>query len=97
MAKQVLEEAAYRGPNHLVHSEREIMGGTPVFVGTRLPIKMLFDFLLDNYTLAEFVDNFPTGDTEQLAAALKLACEILDQESLEKEGREKKANASSSG
>ena len=42
MAHQVLEEVAYRTPNHLVHSDREIMGGEPVFMGTRLPIKMFF-------------------------------------------------------
>lgn len=97
MAHQVLEETAYRAPNHLVHSNRKIMGGTPVFAGTRLPVKMLFDYLLDNYTLAEFADDFPTGDTEQLAAALKLACEILNRESLEKEAQEKKSHAPSSG
>jgi uncharacterized protein (DUF433 family) len=97
MAHQVLEETAYRAPNHLVHSNRKIMGGTPVFAGTRLPVKMLFDYLLDNYTLAEFADDFPTGDTERLAAALKLACEILNRESLEKEAQEKKSHAPSSG
>ena len=97
MAHQVLEEAAYRAPNHLVHSNRRIMGGEPVFVGTRLPIKILFEYLLDNYTLAEFVDSFPTGDMEQLAGGLNLACDILNQESLEKEAREKEGRASSSG
>ena len=97
MVNQVLEETAYRTPNQLVHSDRKIMSGTPVFAGTRLPVKMLFDYLLDNYTLAEFADDFPTGDTEQLAAALKLACEILNQESLDREAQENEAHAPSSG
>ena len=97
MANQVLEEIAYRAPNHMVHSDRRIMGGEPVFVGTRLPIKILFEYLLDSYTLAEFIDSFPTGDMEQLAGALNLACDILNQESLEKEAREKEGRASSSG
>ena len=97
MAHQVLEETAYRAPNHLVHSNRKIMGGTPMFVGTRLPIKMLFDYLLDNCTLVEFADDFPTGNTEQLAAALKLACDILNQESLDREAQENEAHAPSSG
>ena len=97
MAHQVLEETAYRAPNHLVHSNRKIMSGTPVFVGTRLPIKMLFDCLLDNYTLAEFAADFPTGNTEQLASALKLACEILNRESHDREAQENEAHAASSG
>ena len=38
----------------------EILGGTPVFAGTRVPIKTLFDYLEDNYSLDEFVECFPT-------------------------------------
>ena len=88
MAQQVLDEVAYREPNHLVHSDREIMGGEPVFLGTRLPIAVLFDCLRDNFTLAEFVDDFPTGDVEQSAKVLLLASEILVKESMEREARE---------
>ena len=38
----------------------EILGGTPVFAGTRVPVKTLFDYLEDNYSLDEFVECFPT-------------------------------------
>ena len=88
MARQVIEEVAYRTPNPLVHSDRDIMGGKPVFAGTRLPIDILFDCLKDNFTLAEFADDFPTGDVEQAAKVLALASEILVKESLEREARE---------
>lgn len=47
----------------------EIMSGTPVFQGTRVPVQTLFDYLMDGCTLLEFLDNFPTVSQE---AALKL-------------------------
>ncbi len=47
----------------------EIMSGTPVFSGTRVPIQTLFDYLMDGCTLLEFLDNFPTVSQE---AALKV-------------------------
>lgn len=85
MAHQVLVELAYREPNSLVRSERGIRGGDPVFSGTRLPIVILFDCLNCNYTLAEFVNEFPTGDVDQSAKALALASEILAKEFTERE------------
>jgi uncharacterized protein (DUF433 family) len=48
----------------LVHSDPAILGGTPVFRGTRVPVKTLFDYLEDNYTLAEFVECFPSVTVE---------------------------------
>lgn len=47
----------------------EIMGGVPVFAGTRVPVQTLFDYLMDGCALGEFLDNFPTVSRE---AALKL-------------------------
>lgn len=47
----------------------EIMSGTPVFSGTRVPIQTLFDYLMDGCTLSEFLDNFPTVSQE---AAFKI-------------------------
>lgn len=97
MACQVLEEAAYRAPNALVHSDREIMGGKPVFFGTRVPIEILFDCLQDNFTLSEFMDDFPIGDIELPAKTLALASEILIRESAEKEARENETHVASAG
>lgn len=46
--------------NGPVSIDPETMGGTPVFTGTRVPIQTLFDYLEGNYTLEEFLDDFPT-------------------------------------
>ncbi len=47
----------------------DIMSGAPVFAGTRVPVRTLFDYLSDGCTVAEFLDNFPTVSSE---AAFKL-------------------------
>lgn len=43
-----------------IHSDPDILGGTPVFKGTRVPVRTVFDYLADGCTLAEFLDDFPT-------------------------------------
>ena len=43
-----------------VHSDPDILGGTPVFVGTRVPVRALLDYLEHGRPLAEFLDDFPT-------------------------------------
>jgi uncharacterized protein (DUF433 family) len=43
-----------------VHADPDILGGTPVFVGTRVPVRALFDYLERGRALAEFLDDFPT-------------------------------------
>lgn len=49
-----------------VHSHPEIMSGTPVFVGTRVPVQALFDYLEEDGTVDEFLDSFPTVTREQV-------------------------------
>jgi Protein of unknown function (DUF433) len=44
--------------NSLITVDPEILGGTPVFVGTRVPVKTLFEYLEDNYSLDEFIECF---------------------------------------
>jgi len=61
----------------VIHSDPEILGGTPVFVGTRVPVKILMDYLEAGDSLADFLDAFPTVTREQAVAALELACEAL--------------------
>jgi uncharacterized protein (DUF433 family) len=51
--------------NRFVHSHPEIMSGTPVFVGTRVPVQALFDYLEGGGTIDEFLDSFPTVTREQ--------------------------------
>jgi uncharacterized protein (DUF433 family) len=57
----------------IVHCDPEILGGTPVFVGTRVPIQSLFDYLEGGETLAEFLRQFPSVKRDQAVAALDLA------------------------
>ena len=60
-----------------VHSDPEIMGGTPVFVGTRVPFQTLLDYLEAGDPLAEFLDDFPSVRREQVVAALDAARDLL--------------------
>ena len=55
---------------HICHSDPQISGGTSVFVGTRVPVQSLFDYLEGGETLAEFRDQFPSVSKEQACAAL---------------------------
>jgi uncharacterized protein (DUF433 family) len=60
-----------------IHSDPEILGGTPVFVGTRVPLRNLIDYLERGRDLEEFLDDFPTVRREQAIAALEAAHEAL--------------------
>jgi len=54
-----------------------ILGGTPVFRGTRVPIKTLFDYIEGGETLEEFLKGFPTVSRESAVAALEQAKHLL--------------------
>lgn len=60
-------------PKGVVHSDPEVLGGTPVFVGTRVPVQSLFDYLEGGETLDEFLRQFPSVKREQVLAALEMA------------------------
>jgi uncharacterized protein (DUF433 family) len=61
----------------VVHSDPDILGGTPVFVGTRVPVRNLLDYLEAGDSLAEFLDDFPSVTRDQAVTALQLAREML--------------------
>ena len=61
----------------VVHSDLEILGGTPVFVGTRVPVQSLFDYLEGGDTLDEFLRQFPSVRREQAIDALEFARRTL--------------------
>ncbi len=61
----------------VVHSDPDILGGVPVFVGTRVPVKTLLDYLESGDSLNEFLDHFPSVSREQAIATLELAKEML--------------------
>ena len=61
----------------VIHSDPDILGGTPVFVGTRVPFRNLIDYLERNHSLDDFLDSFPTVSREQAVAALEAANEAV--------------------
>ena len=61
----------------VIHSDPEILGGTPVFIGTRVPAQTLMDYLEAGHPLDDFLDDFPSVTREQAVAALKQAKQML--------------------
>ena len=61
----------------VVHRDPEIMSGVPVFVGTRVPLQNLIDYLAAGDSLETFLDSFPSVSREQATAALELAGDAL--------------------
>jgi uncharacterized protein (DUF433 family) len=61
----------------VVHRDPEILGGTPVFAGTRVPVKTLFDYLGAGDSLEVFLDAFPSVSRKQAVAALEMAREVI--------------------
>jgi uncharacterized protein (DUF433 family) len=64
-------------PKQIVHSDPEILGGTPVFVGTRVPVDALIDFLESGDTIEDFLENYPGVSREQVFAFLEEARQAL--------------------
>jgi uncharacterized protein (DUF433 family) len=61
----------------VVHSHPQIMSGTPVFVGTRVPVQALIDFLEEGDTIDSFLDSFPTVTREQAVAFIEQAARLF--------------------
>ena len=61
----------------VVHSDPDILGGTPVFIGTRVPVQALVDYIEGGHSLEKFLDDFPTVSRELAVAALEQAKEHL--------------------
>lgn len=61
----------------VVRSDPGTFGGTPVFVGTRVPVRSLFDYLKAGDTLDEFLRQFPSVKREQAIAVLEVAREAV--------------------
>jgi uncharacterized protein (DUF433 family) len=57
--------------SRVVRSDPEILGGTPCFSGTRVPVRSLFDHLESGYTVDYFLAQFPTVNREQVIALLE--------------------------
>lgn len=67
--------------NKVINIDEQILGGTPVFNGTRVPVSILFDYLEDNQ-MDEFLENYPSVSKEQVAAVIKTAGRLLTNENV---------------
>lgn len=63
--------------NELITVDEDILGGQPVFRGTRVPVESLFDHLEAGVPLNEFLDDFPTVSKQQAIALLEVANKLL--------------------
>lgn len=61
----------------VVRCDPEVLGGTPVFAGTRVPLKNLVDYLAAGDPLERFLEHFPSVSREQAVAALEIAGDLL--------------------
>lgn len=61
----------------LITIDPEILGGEPMFAGTRVPVKSLTDWLSGGYSLEEFLENFPTVDRDQAVRFIEEAGELM--------------------
>lgn len=61
----------------VIARDRDVLGGTPVFSGTRVPFQNLLDYLEGGQTLDEFLDDFPTVTREAAVQALEQAKSLL--------------------
>lgn len=65
-----------------VSIDPEVMSGTPVFAGTRVPIQNLFDYMEGGDDLSEFLDDFPSVTRDAAVAVLEMAKKTLTSEKL---------------
>lgn len=66
----------------IVHKDPDILSGTPVFVGTRVPVKALYDYIEGGESIDEFLDDFPSVSREQAIAALELGREMTEKNAI---------------
>jgi uncharacterized protein (DUF433 family) len=60
----------------IIHSNPEVLGGTPVFTGTRVPVRSLFDHLEAGESIDDFLDGFPSVRRDQVIALLEISPDI---------------------
>jgi uncharacterized protein (DUF433 family) len=68
--------------NDIIAVNPEILGGQPVFKGTRVPVESLFDYLESGETLDSFLDNFPTVTRVQAMAVIEIASKLLSSQNI---------------
>jgi uncharacterized protein (DUF433 family) len=74
---EVKEHRKMLTANQVITRDPDVLGGTPVFRGTRVPFQALLDYLEGGQTLAEFLDDFPTVTRDAAIAALEQGKALL--------------------
>lgn len=69
--------------SRFITRNKELLGGIPVFSGTRVPVKTFFDYLQGGHSLEEFLDDFPTVKRDQAEGVLELVKQWLVDKSFE--------------
>jgi uncharacterized protein (DUF433 family) len=62
-----------KSSNKIISRNKDILGGTPVFKGTRVPVKALWDYLKAGDTIEDFLEDFPSVDRDQAMALIERA------------------------
>ncbi len=75
---QTEERVTITVTDSVVHSRADTMGGMPVFKGTRVPVKNLFDYLAHGHPLGVFLEHFPSMDQDRAVRALEMAKKALE-------------------
>jgi len=60
----------------IIHANPEVLGGTPVFTGTRVPVRSLFDHLEAGDSIDDFLEGFPSVRRDQVIALLEISPDI---------------------
>ena len=68
--------------HEIITIEKDILGGQPVFKGTRVPVESLFDHLEAGVSLDEFLDDFPTVEKHQAVALLNMANKLFTSQNI---------------
>jgi len=66
----------------IVKSDKQILGGTPCFAGTRVPVKSLFDYIEDGYNVDSFLEQFPTVKRDQIIGLLEAVRQKTESDAL---------------
>ena len=66
----------------VINIDPETMGGTPVFFGTRVPVKNLFDYLEEGESVTAFLEDFPSVSREQVIKLLEISRGLVENSSL---------------
>ena len=65
-------------PHDIITVDPQILGGTPVFKGTRVPVKTLFEYLADSLSLDYFLESFPSVSRELAVAVLRYSQQDIE-------------------